>query len=161
MDACRASSCCRGARNVPWTEVPSVRGTRVVPGLEAGVVSAEARRVPGAHRRRWRLWISSPQRRPSRLNTPWTKEPSLPSTTNLNIYNTGSPPTGKNPTLFLYYCYFIVFYPGKSPASCGKILKMLELKIELLMILGSELFCFFWETEMDIGKIRFIFRKGL
>lgn len=101
MDACRASSCCRGARNVPWTEVPWVRGTRLVPGLEAVVASAEALRVPGAHRRRWRSWILSPQRRPTRQNIPWTKEPLPPSTTNLNISNTGFPHTGKKcPFLF-------------------------------------------------------------
>lgn len=100
MDACRASSCCPGARSALWTEPPVVhlaREVRVVlaraPGAEVPVV---ARRAAGVLQRRWRSWISSPQRRLTRLSTPWTNEPLQPSTTNLNLFNTGFPHTGKS-----------------------------------------------------------------
>lgn len=101
MDACRASSCCPGARSAPWTEAPQVHSAREVrvalervPGVE---VPAVARRAAGVLQRRWRLWISNPQRRLTRLSTPWTNEPLQPSTMNLNLFSTGFPHTGKFP----------------------------------------------------------------
>lgn len=100
MDACRASSCCHGARNVPWTEVPvvpSVRATRAVPvpAAEAEAVVVVPQQARGVPQRRWRSWISSPQRRPMRLNTRWTNEPLPHSTTSRNIFSTDSPLTGE------------------------------------------------------------------
>lgn len=110
MDACRASNCCHGARSAPWTVVPSERETRVVPELEvAAVEAAVARIVPGAHQRRWRSWISSPQRRPTRQNTPWTKEPSPPNTMNLSISSTDFPHMGKQIHSFFLFSLYSLF----------------------------------------------------
>lgn len=101
MDACRASSCCHGARSVPWTEVPAVplaKAMRAVPVPVQAVAAAAGAAVPrpaGVRRRRWRSWISSPQRRPMRPSIHWTNEPSLHSTTSPNIFSTDSPLTGK------------------------------------------------------------------
>lgn len=105
MDACRASSCCHGARCAPWTEVPAVslaRAMRAVPvpvqGAAAAVAGAAVPR-PAVYARRWRSWISSPQRRPTRLSIRWTIESSPHNTTSHNIFSTGSPLTGELPLL--------------------------------------------------------------
>lgn len=105
MDACRASSCCHGARCALWTEVPAVplaRAMRAVPvrvQAAAGAAAGAAVPRPAVCARRWRSWISSPQRRPTRLSIRWTIE-SLPhSTTNRNIFSTGSPLMGEFPSL--------------------------------------------------------------
>lgn len=102
MDACRASSCCRGAKSAPWMEVPVVPSEKVtrvvpVPVLAAVVVAGAAvpQAAPGVPPRRWRSWISSPQRRPTRLSIPWTNEPLPHSTTNHSIFSTGFPRTGE------------------------------------------------------------------
>jgi len=101
MDACRASSCCHGARSALWTEVPAVplaRAMRAVPvpvQAAAVVAGAAVPRPAGVRQRRWRSWISSPQRRLTRLSIRWTSEPSPHSTTSHNIFNTGSPLTGE------------------------------------------------------------------
>lgn len=109
MDACRASSCCRGAKSALWMEVPVVpseKVTRVVPvPILGAVVVARAtvpQATPGVPPRRWRSWISSPQRRPTRLNIPWTNEPLPHNTTNHSIFSTGFPRTGN---------YHIALYP--------------------------------------------------
>lgn len=100
MDACRASSCCRGAKSALWMEapvVPSERVTRVAVPVLATVVMAGAtapQAAPGVPPRRWRSWISSPQRRLTRLSIPWTNAPLPHNTTNHNTFNTGSPRTG-------------------------------------------------------------------
>lgn len=99
MDVCRASSCCHGARSVPWTEVPAVplvRAMRAVPvpvQEAAAVAGAVVPRPAGVRQRRWRSWISNPQQRPTRPSTRWTNEPSLHSTTSHNIFSTDSPLT--------------------------------------------------------------------
>lgn len=116
MDACRASSCCRGARNAPWMEVPVVpseKVTRVVPvPILATVVVAGAAVVPqaaqGVPPRRWRSWISSPQRRPTRLNIPWTNEPLPHNTTNHSIFSTGFPRTGKFRIFKIWRKFFVI-----------------------------------------------------
>lgn len=100
MDACRASSCCHGVKNAPWTEVPvvpSARATRAVPVPVPAAVAVVAVPLParGVPQRRWRLWISSLQRRLMRLSIRWTNEPLLHSTTNRSIFSTGSPLTGE------------------------------------------------------------------
>lgn len=79
--------------------VPSGRATRVVPvpvpaaagAAAAGVVVP--RLTPGAPPRRWRSWISSPQRRLTRLSTLWTNEPLRHSTTSPSIFNIDFPRT--------------------------------------------------------------------
>lgn len=101
MDACRASSCCHGVKNAPWTEVPvvpSARAMRAVPvPVPAAAVAVVAVPLParGVPQRRWRLWISSLQRRLTRLSIRWTNELSPHSTTNHSIFSTGFPLTGK------------------------------------------------------------------
>ena len=101
MDACRASSCCHGARSALWTEVPAVplaKAMRAVPvpvQAAAAVAGAVVPRPAGVRQRRWRSWISNPQRRLTRLSIRWTNELSPHSTTSHNIFNTGSPLTGK------------------------------------------------------------------
>lgn len=99
MGACRASSCCHGARSALWTEVPAVplaKAMRAVPvpvQAAAAVAGAAVPRPAGVRQRRWRSWISSPQRRHTRLSIRWTSEPSPHSTTSHNIFSTGSPLT--------------------------------------------------------------------
>lgn len=132
MDACRASSCCREAKNAPWMEVPVVpseKVTRVVPVpilatvVVAGAVVPQA--TPGVPPRRWRSWISSPQRRLTRLNIPWTNEPLPHNTTNHSIFSTGFPRTGKFRSCFTHimlkfekilhqiYIYIFIFEKNK------------------------------------------------
>lgn len=111
MDACRASSCCHGARCALWTEVPAVslaRAMRAVPvPVQAAAVAVSGAAVPrpAVYARRWRSWISSPQRRPTRLSIRWTIESSPHNTTNHNIFSTGSPLTGELPLLCRYSRY--------------------------------------------------------
>lgn len=124
MDACKASNCYHGVRNAPWMEVAGihlVKATKQVQDLEGPTVAmaaalalpaartapvsvAPARRRPGEHPRRWRSWISSPQRRPTRQSTPSTNELSPLSTMSLNIFNIDFPRTGNSifHTLFVY-----------------------------------------------------------
>lgn len=101
MDACRASSCCHGARSALWTEVPAVplaKAMRAVPVPVQGVAVVAGAAVPrpaGVRQRRWRSWISSPQRRLTRPSIRWTSERSPHSTTSHNIFSTDSLLTGK------------------------------------------------------------------
>lgn len=81
--------------------VPSGRATRVVPvpvpaaaaGAAAAGVVVVPRLTPGAPPRRWRSWISSPQRRLTRLSTLWTNEPLRHNTTSPSIFNIDFPRT--------------------------------------------------------------------
>lgn len=109
MDACRASSCCRGAKSALWMEAPVVlseRVTRVVPvpvlatAVMAGATAPRA--APGVSPRRWRSWISSPQRRLTRLSIPWTNAPLPHSTMNHNTFSTGFPRTGNFFSFFTF-----------------------------------------------------------
>lgn len=101
MDACRASSCCHGARSALWMEVPAVplaRAMRAVPVPVQAAVAVAGAAVPrpaGVRQRRWRSWISNPQQRPTRLSIRWTNEPLPHSTMSHNIFSTGSPLTGR------------------------------------------------------------------
>jgi len=115
MDVCRASSCCHGARSVPWTEVPAVplvRVMRAVPvpvqaAAAAAVAGAEVPRPAGVRQRRWRSWISSPQRKPTRLSTHWTNELSLHNTMSHNIFSIDSPLIRKLSATIMR-CYAII-----------------------------------------------------
>lgn len=115
MDACKASNCCHGARSVRWTEVPAVPSARVMTAVPvpvpAGVVAAAgAAAVPrparGVPQRRWRSWISSPQRRPTRLSIPWTNELLPHSTTNHSIFSIDSPLMGE--FFWVLYCSVMI-----------------------------------------------------
>lgn len=112
MDACRASSCCHGVKNAPWTEVPVVPSAKATRAVPVPVPAAVAVPLParGVPQRRWRSWISSLQRRLMRLSIRWTNEPSPHNITNHSIFNIGFPLTGKFCVLVVQEC--------TSPCEC-------------------------------------------